>query len=94
LVSLKEIGVILNPSNPPSGRYASPAVFVPSFNSMFLFGGYDAFLNELWQYTISNNSWVNLNPGYFLSSICVSSSNSMIIFVGCNSISSNGSLNS
>jgi len=80
----------LNSSNLPLARYASRSVYVPSSNSMLIFGGQgsSAFLNDLWSYSISSNSWTQLNSSTSPSvraghtAIYLSSSNSMLVFGG------------
>ena len=53
----------LNPSNPPSPRYGHTAIYVPSSNSMPIFGGFigTGDLNDLWSYNISSNSWIQVS---------------------------------
>lgn len=57
--------MLLNPActDPPS-RVDFSAVYVSVLNSMFIFGGISGstYLNDLWEYSISDNYWVQLSP--------------------------------
>ena len=83
----------LTPSgNPPSARWSHVAVYTLA-NNMLVFGGYSpsiGYLNDLWEYSVSSNSWIQLNPsgnipiGRSGCSIIYTNSNTFIIFGGFN----------
>ena len=56
----------LTPNSLPSARYFHSGIYVSSSNSLLIFGGStgsgNTVLNDLWEYSISNNTWTQLTP--------------------------------